>query len=183
MLPVVADHVVDPDARDLVGLAEAKQRAGHALRAAELVDVAALRHDLGLRAGILRDPHVAAVALVLIGDRLRAVVGGNGAEGKAQSGGDAGKPCGEVHFDFSLCGPSGLSVSAHRRGRAEASRRPAAGRSLSISRRHYTSPNSVERFNSLRSTLPNTSFAPTSGKALRTSVSSSFTAWRRRASG
>ena len=36
MLPVVADHVVDPDARDLVGLAEAKQRAGHALRAAEL---------------------------------------------------------------------------------------------------------------------------------------------------
>ena len=100
MLPVVADHVVDPDARDLVGLAEAKQRAGHALRAAELVDVAALRHDLGLRAGILRDPHVAAVALVLIGDRLRAVVGGNGAEGKAQSGGDAGKPCGEVHFDL-----------------------------------------------------------------------------------
>ena len=47
---------------------------------------------------------------------LLAVVGGNGAEGKAQSGGDAGKPCGEVHFDFSLCGPSGLSVSAHRRG-------------------------------------------------------------------
>ena len=52
MLPVVADHVVDPDARDLVGLAEAKQRAGHALRAAELVDVTTLRHDLGLRAGI-----------------------------------------------------------------------------------------------------------------------------------
>lgn len=85
LFPVGLGNIVHVDAGNLIIFTKTLQRAEHALAGAEFVNIAVFHHDFSLGAGVLRDPHVAGVALIFVSDRQSAVGSLNGTDSNKRS--------------------------------------------------------------------------------------------------